>query len=523
MGYEEVPGTKDVIFRDLSAGWFPGREHNDIPGSLTTPNDPAGMQDGNAVVWLLGGLRSFFGYDNVNTVALNSGATVTSLFPSEVLREFVTTVGNKLFKDADETSPTDITGSATITPDLQIKWAEWQFETTKFIIGTNGTDSPIKWTGTGNAEVLGGTPPVGRWVTIWNNSAWIASTSTQPSTVFFSDLGDPEAWTTDNSYKFDAPITGMARLGDKMVVFKDSSIGILSGFNNLRLTKTDILINGIGCSGGHTITTAKIRGKEVLIFHSYSGLYAFDGSQNLLDLSHPIRNKYISGSSTTRWNDTRFSKAWATYIPKYSWYMLTLSDGGDSTNDFMVIIDLDRVQETKEGSYLPHWPVDAIPGNCIVGSKSLTSETDEIFFADETGFIYKFDPSIFNNNGDAYNKFYQSKIYDNISSWIVGEANILGDETSTVLTVSVNADLEAGDGESGTVDLNDGADVLDTFIIGSSQIGGKDFVFKDASIDNFGRFLQFKVSNGIINNSFVIEEINFVLQEFGLEPNAKQE
>lgn len=524
MGYEEIQGIKSIVIKDMSAGWFPGKSHNDIPGSLTNEEEAHGMYDGNAVVWFDGGLKSFFGYDNVNSSALNSGATVTSLFASNSLSQIVVSCGDKLYSGADQASPTDITGSVVITADYQIQWVEWQFETTKYIVGANGVDPLIKWTGTGNADVLSGSPPTGRWLAVWNDALWVANTSTEPSTIYFSDLTDPEGYTEDNDYKFHSPITGLGVLGDKLFVFKEDSIGMLSGTNNILLDKIENYVSGKGCVAGHTIVNARIDNIEVLIFKSADGFYAIDGSSQILNLSHPIRNKYRSQSDVALFNQARFQYAIAEYWPNYEWYVCCLSDSDDTTNNFMIILDLSRVYRTKEGIYVPHWPIDNIPGNCMARSKSVTSQRNEIFFGDTTGFVYKFDPATFNYNGSSYNKYYKSKIYDNVTEWIIMEYNLMGTETNTTMTNYINSDLETGDGTVSTMSFLDSADLLDvSFVWDQSVWGGKDFVFNDSPTDEWGRFLQFRFGNAELDKSFNIKEINLVLQEIGVEPNAAQE
>lgn len=520
MGYEEVPGIKTVIFRDMSAGWFPGKEHNDIPGTLESDGKPIGMFDGNAVIWLDGGLKSFFGFDNVNTTTLNSGETVTSLYASDVLDEMVCTCGNKIYSDADQLSPNDITGAVTITADNRFIWSEWQFETDKYIIGTNGVNPPIKWTGTGSADILGGSPPQGKWNVVWNNALWIARTSAETATLYFSDLADPEAWTLNNDYKFPAPITGLGTLADKIVVFMDDCIGTLSGYNNGELNKIDKFISNKGCTSGYSIVNAKLNGVDVLVFHSSDGWYAFDGSTTLYYLSAPIRNKYRSQSAVTQFNQGRFDEVCAEYIPQYNWVVAGISDGADTTNDFVVILDMSRWYESKDGQYVPHWPIDGVNINCIARSKGITSEKNEIFFGDNAGFVNKFNYNLFNNNGSSYTKFFQSKIFDNISSWLLIEFNLMANESSSTITTYIKSNLESGDGDQGSVSLQDQSDVLGTtFVLGSSLLGGRDFIFNEAAMDSFGRFLQFKILNSTINQSFSIEEINIVLQEIGLDPN----
>jgi hypothetical protein len=519
MGYEEIPGVKPVSFKDLSAGWFPGKQHNDIPGSLDSP-DPIGMADGNAVVWLDGSLKSFFGYDNVNTSAINSAASVTSLYASDVLNKIVGSCGDKLYADLDQASPLNITGAVVISAGNRIVWSEWQFETTAYVVGTNGVDPPFKWTGVGDATIIGGTPPTGKWNVVWNNALWIGRPSIETATLYFSDLADPEVWTANNDYKFPAPITGLGVLADKLVVFMDDAIGILSGYNNGELTKIDKFISSKGCTSGYSIVNAKLGGVDVLVFHSSDGWYAFDGSTTLYYLSSPIRNKYRNQGEVSQFTKDRFEYVSAEYFSQYNWVVAGMSDGNDSINNFMVILDLSRVYESKEGKYVPHWPVDNIPMNCIARTKSVTEAENEILFGDTTGFVYKFSPVVFNNNGASYSKFFQSKIFDNVSSWLLIEFNIMANESSTTLTTNVKADLEAGSGAQGSVSLQEGADLLGTtFILGSSVLGGKDFVFNEAAMDVFGRFLQFKISNSTNDASFSIEEVNIILQEIGLDPN----
>ena len=522
MGYEEIPGMTEVDVVDMSAGWFPGKAHADIPGSLKS-EEPHGMYDGNAVVWYDGGVQSLFGYDNVNTSALNSAASITSLFASDVLNAFVVSADDKLYSGADQETPTDITGVVSLTAGLQVKWVEWQYETTKYIVGANGTDSLVKWTGSGNATNLGGSPPAGKWLAVFNYALWIANTTTETSTLYFSDLAEPEAYTTNNDYKFAAPITGLGVLGDKLFVFKFDSIAMLSGDNNLTLTKVENYITGRGCVAGHTIANARINGVEVLIFMGVDGWYAIDGSNQILNLSHPVKNKFRSQSQITQFNAARFQYATAEYWPKYEWYVCCLSDGDDSTNNFLMILDLNRVYKTREGLYIPHWPVDNIPANCIARSKSVTSVYNDLYFGDTTGFVYKFDQATFNYNGSAYNSYFKSKIYDNKSEWILVEQNIKATEASTTLTTYINSDLESGSGTAGSVSLLDGADTLDVdFVWDVSVWGGKDFVYKDSSTEEWGRFLGFQFGQSTVDKNFSVQSLNLILQEIGLEPNAEQ-
>lgn len=520
MGYESIESTKMISFADFSAGVFPGKEHNEIPGSITDPNTPVGASDADNVIWYEGALRKFFGTSTVTSPSLGASTLVQSLFYSYVLDAFIGNVGTAIYSGLDGATPTARTAALTIA-NVQMSWAEWQFETNSYVVGVDGTNGPVKWTGSGDATLLGGSPPNGRWVIRWQDCLWIARTSAETSTIYFSNIGDPEVWTTNDDYKFDAPITGVGVLGDKLVVFMEDHIGIMSGTNNRALTKVDRYVSGYGCTGGHTIKAAKLRGQDVLIFHSKEGFCAFDGSQNIIHLSSPIRRKYVNSDSTERFNASRFQYAYAAYVSRYGWYMCGLSDGADTNNDFLVILDLNRVYQDKEGVYVPHWFVDGLRVNSIVSAK--TSSNDVTYFGGSTGVVSKFDESLYARAGSSYTGYFVSKTFDNINTWVLNEFNILGDQQSASLAVYMNADLQQGDGTLDTVSFVEEADQLDlTFIMDMSRFAGRDFLYKNADISTFGRFFKFKLSNTSATEQMTILGTSLVFTEIGVDENVDE-
>ena len=528
MGYEQEEGIEFFSARNLSAGWFPGKEHNEIPGDIRNPSQAIGAFDADHVVWSEGALRKTFGFNNVNTNALESGATLTGMISMTSQSDnLVGTVGTKLYRNLHGATPTDITGSLTITAGLQVDFQEYRIGSTTMVIGVNGTDAPFKWEGSGNGALLGGSPPTCRWVEYFNNYIFLARTSTNPERLYFSGLSDPESWdTTNDFFTFDDEITGIKTFNKMLVVFKQKSIGIISGFGRQTWAQTTEYIKGVGCAGGHTIVNARIGGDtqaDVIVFLADDGIYAFDGSPNIIKLSHPIQRKFIATSSASRFNESRFDNAVATHSDKWDWYILSLSDGGDSTNDFMVILDLARPGKTPDGMlYVPHWPVDGIDAN-IIGTRKV-SGSDEIYFGGTDGFMYLFDQSLFNENGSSYDGYFTSKTFDLISTYILREANLMGDEIgNTNITLAVNMDLQTGDGESDTVNMNETGALFDsTFIIGTSTFGGLDFVYGPADINHVGRFMRFKANQASLDQRMIIEQIDFVMKNDGLRPNVAQ-
>lgn len=518
MSYTEVDSIKTLRWKDLSAGWYPGKEHNLIPDN--------GAFDANHVVWIEGALRKMFGFDNVNTTTLESSATVSGLMEFRAdSNNLIGVVGTRVYEGLQSAVPTVLSG-VTLTAGRQVDMMEYNNAGTSLVIGVNGVEVPWSFDGT-TLQNLAGSPPTGRWVEYFNNYVFIAQNTSATNRLYFSALNNPESWNTGANgdfFVFDGEITGLKQFQNQLVVFKNDSIGILSGYGLRSWVKTDRYIEGVGCAGGHSIVECRLGGpdgKQVLVFLAKDGIYAYDGTPNLMKLSNPIERKYIASGSSSRWNENRFANAFATYWAKYNWYILSLSDGGDTRNDFVLILDMARPYQTPDkNTAVPHWPMDAVNANCITVRRN-SSNLEEVYFGDTTGFVFKYDPAIFNENGSAYTGLFTSKVFDMEQDWIVRETNAMFDQTGgSTVQIYINADLQSGLGETDTVNLAGSADVLDsTFIMGTSTFGGNDFLNLNADIANTGRFLQWSVRNTVVNNSFALEQFEIVLKMLGFRTN----
>lgn len=518
MGYETISGEKNLNFIDFSAGWFPGKEHNDIPGDINSPNSPLGMADGENVIWYEGALRNFFGTSNVTTSALDGSNSVNSLFYSYVLDDLIGTAGTKLFSNMDNAAPTDQTSSLTIA-NSQISWAEWEFKTDKYAIGADGTNDVFYWDGS-TAAVLGATVPQGKFVAVWQDVLWVARTSSKRSSLFFSNLGDPTVFDTDDEYTFDSPITGLIPFGDQLVVFMEDHIGILTGTNNRLLTKVNRFVTNVGTRAGYAIVPVSFGGSNAICFHGFDGWYIYQGTQNPIYLSHPIRRKYINSDSAIRWNEARFENMQACRHPRYNWYMCSLSDGGDSVNQTIMVLDLTRIYETKEGIYVPHWPVQDLTSTCLAAAK--ISNREEIYFGSTDSKVKKIDESITTREGSGYTGFFKSKIFDNIQTIVIDEVNVLGDQQNVSVDVYINMDLQDGDGDLDSVNLSESATGLGAFILDTDKLAGKDFIFKHVGLNPWGRYLQFKLGYSESGDSMEVNSFNIVGHDIGLEENYEE-
>lgn len=154
---------------------------------------------------------------------------------------------------------TDRTGSLTITNDATSRWDLFTFSDTT--IGFGGPlatpDAPFKWTGSGNASALGGTPPTAAGGFTANNRVFAFKTSANPSTIYWSVLGNAEDWTSSGSGSATVGtlndnqtiVTAKVLSTNNVLVFKQTST------YNMIITSSPFpvysLFQNTGCVGKH--------------------------------------------------------------------------------------------------------------------------------------------------------------------------------------------------------------------------------------------------------------------------------
>ena len=96
--------------------------------------------------------------------------------------------------ETNGTGDTNITGALTLPSDTFWQWITYK----DLAIGVNKAtsgDNPVKVSTGAVAAALGGSPPKGKYIALWENRVWIVS-ATEPNQLRGSFLGDPENWAT---------------------------------------------------------------------------------------------------------------------------------------------------------------------------------------------------------------------------------------------------------------------------------------------------------------------------------------
>lgn len=147
------------------------------------------------------GFRSRLGNTKFNASALNSGANIQGigyLLQSDGDNYLVAIAGDKVYQSTSLSGTfADITGSVTITSGASNKWDLYAFDDD--MIGFGGPpanpDTPLIWTGSGNAAALSGTPPAAYGGFAANNRCFAYRTAANPSTIYWSIIGNSQDWT----------------------------------------------------------------------------------------------------------------------------------------------------------------------------------------------------------------------------------------------------------------------------------------------------------------------------------------
>jgi hypothetical protein len=195
---------------------------------------------------------------------------ITSIFRAQYSNGTVLilfTAGTKLFKcNEDGSSITDITGALTLPNNTMWQWAMFG----DLAIGVNKAtsgDNPVKVNNAGTAAALGGSPPKAKYIRVWNERVWLAtSTGGSQNQLRASAINLPEDWSTTGdagtiTINVDANdgdfITGLEVFRGSLFVFKRRKINVVSPIaapatipGNLRV---DVFTKNLGCVSAYSI------------------------------------------------------------------------------------------------------------------------------------------------------------------------------------------------------------------------------------------------------------------------------
>ena len=179
-----------------------------------------------------------------------------------------------------------------------------QYKTTQakvYIASSYGGDQTSqklkKWTGSATISEVSASPS-SKYIQIFNDALWVAGNSAAPNVVSFSRIfPNQDTWPVLNTLTIpgEGVITGMARVLNSLVVFKESSIHRITGVqpDDSSLEDGDLALTSYedlgGCIAPNTLDTTT----NSAVYLSRNGIYAYDGLQTR-ELTEDIRPLFES-------------------------------------------------------------------------------------------------------------------------------------------------------------------------------------------------------------------------------------
>lgn len=325
-------------------------ELNDFSGGLNT-FDPEYISpldqspDLDNVIILDKGFKKRMGDAAWNSSAMVSGSTAVQglgYIQFNAGTQFLNAVvGSKFFTDSGLSGTmSDATGALTITSGTNNLWTAVNYNNLQIWFGgpTTGYDSPFKYSGSGNASSLGGTPPSAATAFVANNRVFAISTTANPSRIQWSVLSNPEDWTGAGSGSADISASDGDTLQCGVVLGADTAILFKSNSTHLMvLTRAPFpvyqLQRGIGIAGPRAFALA-----NGVIYFITPGLRMKSTTDGVNFTTYPNDINDIWDSINT----SRITAIQGIYYQPLEWIMWVCSTGSNTTNNYLIVWDIQR-------------------------------------------------------------------------------------------------------------------------------------------------------------------------------------
>lgn len=316
---------------------FSGGRNSYDPEFLVKSNQAVSLQNINL---LDRGFEKRRGNTNFNSSAMIDATTAVAgigYIKYISTSEFLNAVAGTKFFTSLSLSGTmaDTTGAVTITAGQNNFWTPVIFNDLQIWFG-GAPDAPFKYSGSGNAAALGGSPPSAKTAFVAANRVFAISTTANPSLIQWPILSNPEDWTGTGSgsqqvSKNDGEelLFGVPLDADTAVLFKNSSTYLMP------LTKAPFpvytLQSKIGAAGRYSWVF--VDGTIYFVTPSRR-MKATNNGRDFIDFPSSMDDVWDSISTT------RIQYIHGIYYPNLFQIHWFVSTGSNSTNNLSIIWDI---------------------------------------------------------------------------------------------------------------------------------------------------------------------------------------
>jgi hypothetical protein len=305
----------------IQAPGFYGLNSEDSPTGLT---EQFALDADNCVIDQFGRIGARKGWSYLNQDASDPIVSMGEYINHDGDSEIISTTGASIYAGKD--SLTDITPASYAINDGN--FAHCSFNDYHFLF--DKTQAPLYYDGTtcdliSNHAFYSGTVPQGDIVMGGFGRLWVANTSTNNDTIYWSDLLNGFAWDTGSSGSIDVSkvwvngqdeITALAVHNNFLVIFGKRQILVYQGADDPATMKLADTISGVGCIARDSIQST---GAD-LLFLADSGIASLNRvvqtkSLPILDITRNVRTNFMSDIRSEQGNiKTVFSQEEALYL-----------------------------------------------------------------------------------------------------------------------------------------------------------------------------------------------------------------
>lgn len=370
-------------------------------------------------------------------------------------------------------------GSANLTNSKPV----WFEVANNILFGFNGTEE-VDWDGTTVTKNRAGLPLAffAKW---FHNYLFAANVTSTPNRIFWSTLGDPTAFNTGTDFVDVNPgdsdsIQGLVGFPgqDELLIFKRNTIWSITGFSGTTFSATTIAtqntnnrIVGYGTIAPFSIVPV---GNEVYFFSMLGNIpviRSLTKTINAVTLGGGIISDNIKTTMASI-NLSALSVISGGFDGRYVYW--GVPTGSSSVNNLVIVLDTWEIESGK-GIY----PFTTMSQkNASYFAQSTIPGHPNMYFTDSasTGLVFKFDSSVYTDNGVSITMDVQTRDYSKGASRQVKWKYLYTTyDTGSAASVAVNARIDRATNftNQDNISMQGNSPPLGSFILGISLLGGQ--------------------------------------------------
>ncbi len=317
---------------------------------------------------------------------------------------------------------TDFTGTTDDLFDIAFP----QLSGKPILVVANGVDVLRKWDASGDTAILGGTPPIPKFIVEYKTylvCAHILGGVDVDTRVQWSGTATPETWSGGNSGAKDleedgGEITGLSLFGNYIAVHKQGSIYLGYLVSTTAIFKFDRKATGAGTVANNSIVNLPT-GEQ--IFLASDGLRIFNG------ISAPLIDSPVNDEIRDSLNNNKRHKAWGFLVRERDEVWMGIPIGSSETGDTIYKFNyVTRVlyKDSRPGASSAWRAAQSIAVTWDNAVGTWDSQTERwnaaslgvnfplIYIGFDDGSTTYIDNSSTDDAGDAISAFWESKDYE---------------------------------------------------------------------------------------------------------------